>query len=279
MSAEKSTFDKFKLGAEVGIAIGTFAMSVMVFIYNQNAQAKAAESKVALELIAQQQKDNEFLLKKQAHALEQVRSSNDYNLKVYQEVVGALKDKNERMERVAIALVEAMPEEDPLRVSLLNAIAVGATSKDAQEQAAYVREQPPVADNAARSSAAPVSGWDVDVIYCANATQGEERAQKVAAALQNAPLAGDRTVGRIRVRKLPESLNRRPSYQVAGLQIRHEAREQQAALSLQAIAFKALDIPGDAVQLRSIQASTPDYLSFFICPEGPASASTVKDTK
>ncbi|HZI11481.1 MAG TPA: hypothetical protein VE153_13955 [Myxococcus sp.] len=274
---EKTKLDRFKLLAEVSIAIGTFVTSTLVIIYNQNAQKEAAQSKAALEALSQQQKQNEFLLQQQAQSLAQMRHLNEYNLNIYKEVVAALKDKNERMERVATALVEAMPEGDPLRESLLNAIAVGATSKEAQDQANFVREQQPVVNPVARTAAAPNSGWDVDIIYCANATNGERRAQLLATALQGAPLAGEKTVGRIRVRKLPESLNKRPAYQVAGLQIRHEAREEQAARNLKAVAFKALDVPEDTIQVRTIQVSTPDYLSFFICPEGPSSTPAVSN--
>ncbi len=227
---------------------------------------------LSLWLNTQTQRNLEMIQEKQreaSHALESLKHSDEYSLSVYKEVVSALKERNERMERVATALVEAMPPESSLRASLLQAIQVGAQSTEAQDEARFLAGEQPIAQVPTPAGTPRSESWNVDIFYCDNEPMGEQHANAVADTLRRETLAGANAVGGIRVRKLPKVVNDRVGYRAEGVQIRYEPSEQEAARSLQEkISPPLAQVYGQDItpQLVRVGSSTPEYLSIFLCP-------------
>lgn len=264
-------WSRTKLAVEVLIAVGTFATTTLAFVAKESADRAASKLEVVRTDLARQDQQ----LKVQAQLLEESRQLNDYNLRVFEQVVDALKARDERLERVATALVEAMPASNPLRAQMLLAISVGASSEVAKAQATFAAEEPVPAPAAAAPDASPqqevapvpvTRAWNVDVLYCETAPDGEARARQVQRALTGVTLAGAASAGRVRVRKLPEAINARAGYQVQGLQVRGEADEDAATAALQQLAARALGVDARSLQRVRTGSPTPGYLSLFLCP-------------
>jgi hypothetical protein len=244
-------WSSMKTAAEaIGIG-GTLLVALLTLWTNR-------QSQVDIQQIQQHQSEA-------THSLEQIKHLNDYSLHVYKEVVDALKQRDERLERVATALVEAMPADSSLRASLLQAITVGARSEEAKEEAAFAAEQP-----VPRALAKSEGGrWDIDIFYCEGVWDGQRRAEAFARELRGKPLGEASRVGRVRARKLPEVVNSRAGYQVEGIQIRHEGSESEAGRALQeAIRSRVTQLYGGRAEIQLVQStqSTPGYLSLFLCP-------------
>lgn len=201
----------------------------------------------------------------------------DYLLKVTDKVIAAMEEGSPQKQEVASMLIDTLADQGSqtrLRNALLSA-AVPSVKTDLQQTIANEARFSSVvaADQAAQArgqtvTAAPMAGIDrqkkgtgggvaVDIFWCEGASGAAHKA--VADQLfERAAKAGQ--FGRIRVRPLPESVNRRPGYGIVTNMIRHEEVERTAAMALQAAA------PGSAAfGVQQINYSTANYISAFVC--------------
>lgn len=127
----------------------------------------------------------------------------------------------------------------------------------------------------------PTTGWDVDIFWCAGGDESETfgRALRVGSTLAGAaqsskPIAEGVTLGRIRLRSLPESQQNKGLFFTSGDAVVADdgAGEKQAAAALGAYVSQQAAV--SLRQVRSVGALTNWYLSVFVCPS-PAEGSEV----
>ena len=204
-------------------------------------------------------------------------SERDYLLKVTDKVINAMEEGSPQKQEVASMLIDTLADpgsQARLRSALL-AAAVPSVKKDLQQTIADEARFSSVvaADQAAQArgqtvAAAPMAGIDrqkqgskggvaVDIFWCEGANGP---AHKAIADQVFALAASKGEFGRIRVRPLPESVNRRPGYGIVTNVIRHEEVERGAARALQAAAP-----PNAGFGVQQIVYNTRNYISAFVC--------------
>src|SRR5262249_17730853 len=99
-------------------------------------------------------------------------------------------------------------------------------------------------------------------------TANGESAQRTAERVRDG-LQAQRPSGRIRVRELAPSINSAPGYRIAGLVIRREPAEENAAQEIRKIVDPVVS-PGAFILTSSKQGSpswpgTKGYISLFVC--------------
>lgn len=215
----------------------------------------------------------------QAQKLAELRETNTSTLSVHKEVVDALKSGNKRLENVAIALVLSLPGTSPeYRSHLLEAISKGSENPDIRQRAEFELDKQKQQQRAAVVSKGTGSpGWKVDVFHCAEDSAPSSRARDsaehitarhIAENISQKALGQNGSVREVRVRPLPKSVNRLPQYDAAGLQVRFDEGEKDAAWVLAGLISNAASRPVAGVQ--SYGNSTA-YLSVFVCPDGKSS--------
>jgi hypothetical protein len=102
--------------------------------------------------------------------------------------------------------------------------------------------------------------FSYDIFWCTTGGKpAEGQAQKLAEHIKR----DLKPTARVRVRRLPESINAGPGYRISGYVIRQNADEDQAAAYGEQSGREALGVNF----LRSLSMQpTPGYLSLFICP-------------
>ena len=204
-------------------------------------------------------------------------SERDYLLKVTDKVIAAMEEASPQKQEVASMLIDTLADagsQARLRNALLSA-AVPSVKKDLQQTIANEARFSSVvaADQAAQArgqavATAPMAGIDqqkqgtgggtaVDIFWCEG---GNGAAHRAVADRLFAAAANKGEFGRIRVRPLPESVNRRPGYGIVTNIIRHEDVERAAARALQAAAPASA---GFGVQQTTY--NTRNYISAFVC--------------
>lgn len=135
----------------------------------------------------------------------------------------------------------------------------------------------PAGTTSESASTGVAGGWDYDVFWCedgvsraAAVTSNGTAASPAVGAYEKAAEAVAHKLdqpgaGRVRVRMLPDIVNARSGYQIAGRVIRADPR---AAEEAQAKAIKALiDEPGAEFRIERTDGATPWYISIFLCSD------------
>jgi len=194
----------------------------------------------------------------------------DLVFRIYEAVEKSLSG-NAKQQQAATALVIVMAP-DTLRSQLLQVIGQSESTDSAvkasvaevlkKEQEFKIEDKTaPVAAPVASTSGTASRGWNVDVFWC---ERSGESARTQANALE-AALKAAGSYGRLRVRLLPDSINSRAGYGLAGYAVRREASEKEAGEQLLAITKKT--IGGETpVGVDTVSSATPGYLSAFMCP-------------
>lgn len=196
-------------------------------------------------------------------------SQKTFDLKIYDKVIESLESHDAKKQEVAKALVIVMASPD-LRDNLLNVLGQAGTDdvrKDVtriiEEEKAFKTEQQAIAlpaTNAVRLSDSDWRAFSYDIFWCEES--GENARGTAEEVVRLLKLRGVK--GRLRVRKLPVSVNARKGYQIAGYVIRANADEQRVADEFKAFADSSL-VNTDFIITFSRQP-TPLYMSAFICP-------------
>lgn len=193
-------------------------------------------------------------------------SFQSFDLKIYDKVIASLESDNPKRQKVAKALVVVMAS-DSFRTRLLNVLEQAATDTVRQEvkrlieqeskfkaEEEYVKAQPK-----AHSESASWKNYNYDIFWCEKSGEkAKQFAEDVIGLLRE-----NGASGRLRVRELPESVNARRGYQIAGYVIRANQNEIEIAKKLQKSGKAIVD--KEFVVTFSAQA-TPLYISAFICP-------------
>jgi hypothetical protein len=201
----------------------------------------------------------------------------DYLLRVTDKVLAAMDSPSRQRQDVAALLIDTLDDAESqkrLRNALLSASLPEVKQRLEQTIAAEARfAAVVVADQAAQAAgqavaSAPLPGiktaaerspgkMAVDIFWCEGPSGAAHK--QLADALFDAVGASGQ-FGRVRLRPLPESVNRRPGYGLVSNVIRYQDSEQTAALRLQKAAPATA---GFAVQ--QVRYNTPDYISAFVC--------------
>jgi hypothetical protein len=197
----------------------------------------------------------------------------DLTFRVYDAVMVSLKSNDEKHQQAATALVDNMVAE-PLRTKLLLVFGASQTTvpevrqavekvlKDEQkfnmDSAANRRPKPAAAP--AATQALPWHDWDVDIFWCERSGQpARASAEAIVAELERRDAKG-----RIRARLLPDSINAKPGYRVAGYVIRRDANEAAQADALKGLAQQV--VSSSQFEIVTSNQATRWYLSAFVCP-------------
>lgn len=201
----------------------------------------------------------------------------DYLMKVTDKVLQAIDSPNIQRQKVAALMIDTLGDveiQKRLRSVLLDAGVPElkpALSRTIADEAAFAEVA--VADQAAQSKGEavavaalpgievkgkPSSGkMSVDIFYCEGASGAAHKA--MAQSLFNEAGKGE-VFGRLRLRPLAESVNRRPGFGLVSNEIRYQSGEENAANALQNLA------PGNfGMTVRQVRYDTPNYISAFIC--------------
>ena len=193
-------------------------------------------------------------------------SLQSFDLKIYDKVIASLESDDPKRQQVAKVLVVVMAS-DSFRTRLLSVLEKAATDTIRKEVKRIIEKENKFKAEEEAVKTQPVarmedSNWksyNYDIFWC---EKSGENAEKLANNVINR-LRENGATGRLRVRQLPESVNARSGYQIAGYVIRANQSEIKIAEELQK-SGKAI-IGKDFVVTFSAQA-TPLYISAFICP-------------
>lgn len=210
--------------------------------------------------------DIDLKLKESQEQRSERESFQSFDLKIYDKVIASLESDNPKRQQVAKALVVVMAS-DSFRTQLLSVLEQVATDTVKEEvkrlieqerefkaEEEYVKTQP--------KTSLESSNWknyNYDIFWCEKSGENAKQlAENVIALLKE-----NGAIGRLRIRQLPESVNARRGYQIAGYVIRANKNEIEIAKELQKSGKAIVD--KDFVVTFSSQA-TPLYISAFICP-------------
>lgn len=205
----------------------------------------------------------------------------DYLMKVTDKVLQAIDSPNIQRQKVAALMIDTLGDveiQKRLRNVLLDAGVPElkpALSRTIADEAAYAEVV--IADQAAQSKGealaaaklpgiAAVAGQSssgklsVDIFYCEGTSAVAHK--EIAQSLFNVASKSEQ-FGRLRLRPLAESVNRRPGFGLVSNEIRYQSGEEDAANALQKLA------PANfGITVRQVRYDTPNYISAFIC-SGP----------
>jgi hypothetical protein len=190
-------------------------------------------------------------------------------------VTASLKSNDEKQQQAATALVVVMAAE-PLRTQLLQVFGASKTTvpevrqaveKVLKDEQQFKIESAVVVEAAAKPAPPPPGArpvpwhdWDVDVFWCERSgPPARGRAEAIVAELHK-----QGAKGRIRARLLPDSINAKPGYRVAGFSIRRDANEAAQGNALKALAEQV--VPSSQFEIVASNQATQWYLSAFVCP-------------
>jgi hypothetical protein len=189
------------------------------------------------------------------------REASKYML--YDAVVKSLESKNVIHQEVAMKLVISS-EGSPFRNGLLTSLAMS-THPEIKNKAdgTLVKEKKYLQGNSQiEDKLSSDNGWDYDIFWCENSGKtAEKSAQQIVNHLNDKKANGDDSIGRVRVRMLPDSINEQPGYRISGNLIRFDKNEYQQAQALQQSTNEMIPF-----KLSLSRMNTKWYLSAFICP-------------
>ena len=199
----------------------------------------------------------------------------DLTFRVYEAVTESLKSNDEKQQQAATALVVVMAGE-PLRTQLLQVFGASKTTvpevrqaveKVLNEERKFNIENAVVQQAAPKPAAAPQAAtalpwhdWDVDIFWCERSGTSANLSAKAIAD----ELARQGAKGRIRARMLPDSINAKSGYRVAGYAIRRDANEAAQADALKGLAERVVE--SSQFEIVKSNQATRWYLSAFVCP-------------
>lgn len=242
-------------GVYAGIALITLALSA--------GQALVAWVQKEKELASiKAEKDRELTLAEEKSKSELSRiereSAQAFDMRIYDAVTSAVEKKNEDQQELARVLVESVARE-PLRTSMLEVLRKrGVEAVSAKANATIKEERRFASEQEQLNRIAPGASWTYDVFWCE--ASGEEARAKANAVRDR--LAAVNPSAAVRVRKLPESVNRRQGFGASGYLV-HVNRGEDAAVEELQKKLADLEVP-----FRTVRSyvDTPRYLSFFLCP-------------
>jgi hypothetical protein len=182
---------------------------------------------------------------------------------LYDAVVKSLESKNPIYQEVVKKLVITSPD-SPFRNGLFDALATSTNPQIKKDVIGIIEKEKVYAQENIQIDSKAVSdrGWDYDIFWCEQSdTSAQKSAQQIAQHLNDKKASGDDTIGRVRVRMLPDSINAQPGYRISGNLIRYDESESKQAQALQQ-STNAI-VPFD---LSLSRMNTKWYLSAFICP-------------
>lgn len=215
----------------------------------------------------------------------------DYQIKITEMVIQALKDGNAGAQRAAFGIVSTLPNRD-LQLNL--AAALGSSSdRQVAGSAQFISQniadgrpalgaaspgQPGASDAKSRTIASnapaigatreltPLSknGWDFDIFWCQGGTDlprlaaANNLANSLADLSRSGGQLGGQRVGRVRVRPLPEAINQRAGYQINANVVRADSLpgEPDVAAALAQIGILKVEPSAQATRW---------YISAFYC--------------
>jgi hypothetical protein len=215
-------------------------------------------------------------------AMQDEENDRNYGLKVFEMVQASLISGDTRQQQVAKALVLSLDEKSKLRESLLNVMSnskvVDTVIREEIGHIVVAEKNLSEDDRAISNTAIPVAvtatpskgynsiviqnnkdGWDYDIFWCE--TSGDNVNQQAIDFAQKIKNTYKEKAGRIRIRKLPATINTRSGYQVSGYIIRANAGEDEQAKDL-----AGLGKPDLPFEIQPSSQITKYYLSAFICP-------------
>ena len=243
-----------KLIKDIVLPLITVLTGVMVVYLNNSVSRVESKLKESQELRAERE------------------SYHSYDLKIYDKVVESLESNDRKRQQVAQALVVVMAS-DSFRVKLLNVLEKAAVDTVRREVTKIIEKENTfkveeeivekhVLPNKTFTSSSDDADWkdyNYDIFWC---EKSGENAQQFAAKVEK-QLKENGATGRIRIRQLPESVNSRGGYQIAGYVIRANQNEIKIAEELQK---RGRAILGKDFIITFSGQQTPAYVSAFICP-------------
>jgi hypothetical protein len=206
-------------------------------------------------------------LKELASQREERESIQDFNLKIYEIVIGSLETGDLQQQEAAKAFVVVMVDE-PLRASLLSVLEQGGEPQIQQDVGQILEEEGKFkAENVElvppnQKQRFNWEDWDYDIFWCTSSgSSAEFQANQIKDALLS-----EGAEGRIRVRELPDSINARSGYQIRGYAIRKNSGEDNQAAALKGLAESTLELSDGTFTIGLSTQPTPWYISAFICP-------------
>lgn len=240
---------------------------------------------------------------KSAEDRETRKLNHDITIKIFEEVKDIYKTPNQSQDQIlnrllaVSALVEAIPQRD-VRTALAGAVkaavdnvTVTATKPSAEikakteavksqidltvfradeEDVSTSPKNHQVLASAAKASTLAEPKWsnyDFDFFWCETSSNNEaaKQAAQFAAKLK---LLDPSASGRWRVRKLPINVNQKPGYRIEGNKIHVTTDDERKIANVLKSILKQQAIPSaDAdIEIKTINYSSPWYLSVFFCP-------------
>jgi hypothetical protein len=290
-----STIEKvIAVAAAGGLAFTTFkANTIANEVALQNHEI--ARQKEAIDGISRHQ---ELELSARREARAESKEVNELTHKIFDEFVDALKDRKsdpeifiDRMSGVLV-LADAIPDAEQ-RVRMAQAVqqAIGRIAPPdaaaaaqleelrfdaedvavrAEAQQKEIERSPEIATAAAVANAAGTGStikwgnYDFDIFWCegADSANNQVLATKIADLRAQDPKAS----GRWRLRPLPDAVNRRPGYNVSGIQVRVSSEDERPLAQQLIASIQKLGVA--QATIKPTVQKTPWYLSVFVCGAG-----------
>lgn len=194
------------------------------------------------------------------------QADDTFNLQIYDKVWTALQTDEKRKHDVAYALVQSLEEDKALKKHLLGLFQTPVVAEETRRAAAvsvFNIDQQALTPEAGRGAgAAGPKPVGYDAFWCEKYPGGEQVATEAANRIR-----GQEGVGRVRVRLLPETVNKQaPRFRVSGLVIRRDPDEGAVADKLKTwidpvVAPNVFKIEGN----EPGTATTPNYVSAYVC--------------
>lgn len=250
--------------ALVGIIATAVSVFISVRVNDLDERLKLADSRLkeAIEKRVERQTDQEL------------------SLKTYDKVAALIEANEPRKHRVALALVNSLEDDRPLKkylLVLLRTDMCGQQRRGAPELQELCKEAGVSLFNT-EERATPVAeasaskAIDYDIFWCEDEPRWEQVANAAATLLRRKKdKDNDVAIGRVRVRSLPRDVNREQRFQVTLPAIRYDSDEESAAKALKQLLDPVLadanvgdqrfqPLPNKTSALR-----TPSYLSAYVC--------------
>jgi hypothetical protein len=243
------------------LTVMSTAMTIYITVISSQIDAKVKLNDAALRTF-QAHLDERFRaadleLRKTIEERAAKQAEETFNLQIYEKVYVALEKSDKRKHEVAYALVQSLEDDQRLKKYLLGLFQSSNVARDTRDLAAisiFRIDQQALARDTPRG--AKVVNYDV--FWCEGHSDWEQLA--VAAADRIRTREG---VGRVRVRMLPDAVNREPRFLVSGLMIRIDPGEEPLGHQMKTwidpvVAPNGFKLDGNA-------QGTPNYLSAFVC--------------
>ena len=249
------------------LTVVSTAMTIYITVISSQIDAKVKLNDLALRKfqadLDERMKTADLALRRTIEDRAAKQAEEAFNLQIYEKVYVALQNNDRRKHEVAYALVQSLEDDQRLKKYLLGLFQSAIVARDTRELAAVsifrIEQQ-----SAARDTTQPAKGAtepkkvNYDVFWCEGHSDWEQLA--VAAADR---IRAQHGVGRVRIRMLPNTVNRETRFSVSGLMIRIDPGEEELGRQMKAW-IDPVVAPGGFNLDRNAQG-TPNYLSAFVC--------------